>query len=51
MGTAGGPVAYFLGERLGAITFQAPAFIVLSWMAMGWLVLILFFHLLVGRQR
>jgi len=51
MGTAGGPVAYFLGERLGAITFQAPAFIVLSWMAMGWLVLILFFHLLVGRQQ
>ncbi|MNB62922.1 hypothetical protein D3C76_1185130 [compost metagenome] len=50
MGTAGGPVAYFLGERLDAIVFQAPAFIVLSWMTMGWLVLILFFHLLVGRQ-
>ena len=51
MATAGGPVAYFLGERLDAITFQAPAFVVLSWMAMGWLVLTLFFHLLVGRQK
>jgi hypothetical protein len=35
----------------GAITFLEPTFIVVSWMAPGWLVLMLFFHLLMGRQN
>ncbi|OAT31820.1 hypothetical protein M975_1710 [Buttiauxella brennerae ATCC 51605] len=50
MATAGGPVAYLIGERLGAMTFLAPTFIVVSWMATGWLVLMLFFHVLIGRR-
>ena len=44
-------MAYLIGERLGAITFLEPTFIVVSWMAPGWLVLMLFFHLLMGRQN
>jgi len=51
LATVGGPVAYLIGERLGAIEFLEPTFIVVSWMAPGWLVLMLFFHLLMGRQR
>ncbi|MEG5548542.1 DUF2878 domain-containing protein [Enterobacter wuhouensis] len=51
LATAGGPVAYLIGERLGAIAFLEPTFIVVSWMAPGWLVLMLFFHLLMGRQQ
>lgn len=51
LATAGGPVAYLIGERLGAIEFLEPTFIVVSWMAPGWLVLMLFFHLLMGRQQ
>lgn len=51
LATAGGPVAYLIGERLGAITFLEPTFIVVSWMVPGWLVLMLFFHLLLGRQQ
>lgn len=51
LATLGGPVAYLIGERLGAITFQEPTFIVISWMIPGWLVLMLFFHLLMGRQQ
>jgi hypothetical protein len=50
MATAGGPVAYLIGERLGAMTFLAPTVIVVSWMATGWLVLMLFFHVLIGRR-
>lgn len=50
MATIGAPVAYLIGERLGAITFLAPTFIVVSWMATGWLVLMLFFHILIGRR-
>jgi hypothetical protein len=50
MATAGGPVAYLIGERLGAMTFLAPSVIVVSWMATGWLVLMLFFHVLIGRR-
>lgn len=50
-GTVGGPVAYAIGEHLGAITFLAPTAIVLSWIACGWLVLMLLFHILMGRQR
>lgn len=51
LATVGGPVAYLIGERLGAIEFLEPTFIVVSWMAPGWLVLMLFFHLLMGRQQ
>ena len=51
LAATGGPVAYLIGERLGAITFLEPTFIVVSWMAPGWLVLMLFFHLLMGRQK
>ncbi|ROP61732.1 uncharacterized protein DUF2878 [Enterobacter sp. BIGb0383] len=50
MATVGGPVAYVIGERLGAITFLEPTFIVVSWMAPGWLVLMLFFHITIGRR-
>ncbi len=51
LAAVGGPVAYLFGERLGGITFLEPTFIVVSWMAPGWLVLMLFFHLLMGRQK
>lgn len=50
MGTLGGPVAYIIGERLGAMTFLEPAFVVVSWMALGWLTLMLLFHILMGRR-
>lgn len=50
LATFGGPVAYFMGERLGAITFVQPNVIVLSWLGLGWLVLALFFHVLMGRR-
>lgn len=50
MATLGGPVAYWLGKHLGAITFLAPTFIVALWMAAGWFTLMLFFHLLPGRR-
>jgi hypothetical protein len=42
LATLGGPVAYYVGERLGAMTFLQPNFIVLSWLGLGWLVLALF---------
>lgn len=51
MATVGGPVAYVIGEHLGAITFLEPTFIVVSWMVPGWLVLMLFFHILIGRRK
>ena len=50
MGTLGGPVAYIIGERLGAMTFLEPAFVVVSWMALGWLTLMLLFHIVMGRR-
>lgn len=50
MGTLGGPVAYIIGERLGAMTFLEPAFVVVSWMVLGWLTLMLLFHILMGRR-
>lgn len=50
LATLGGPVAYVIGERLGAITFLQPTFIVVSWMASGWLVIMLFFHLFMGKR-
>lgn len=49
--TVGGPMAWYISEHLGAIVFLAPTFIVLSSMALGWLVLMLFFHIFTGRQR
>lgn len=51
MAAVGGPIAYYIGERLGAIAFLAPTFIVMSSLALGWLVLMLFFHIFTGRQR
>ncbi|MBN3154985.1 DUF2878 family protein, partial [Pectobacterium brasiliense] len=50
MATFGGPVAYIIGERLGAMTFLKPDIIVASWMASGWLILMLFFHMLMGKR-
>ncbi|MEY7436939.1 DUF2878 domain-containing protein [Enterobacter cloacae] len=51
LASVGGPVAYLIGERLGAIAFLEPTFIVVSWMVPGWLVMMLFYHLLTGRQQ
>ena len=51
MATGGGPIAYLIGERLGAITFLEPTFIVLGLMATGWLVLMLFFIFLWGNTN
>lgn len=51
LATSGGPMAYVIGERLGAMTFLQPTFIVVSWMASGWLLLMLFFHFLMGRRQ
>ena len=51
MATGGGPIAYLIGERLGAITFLEPTFIVVGLMATGWLVLMLFFHIFMGRHQ
>ncbi|MDY4324165.1 DUF2878 domain-containing protein [Pectobacterium brasiliense] len=51
MATFGGPVAYIIGERLGAMTFLKPDMIVASWMASGWLILMLFFHILMGKRQ
>lgn len=51
LATCGGPMAYWLGERLGAITFLQPTLIVVSLMAIGWLGLMLFFHTLMGRRQ
>lgn len=50
MGALGGPVAYIIGQRLGAMTFLEPFFVVVSWMALGWLTLMLLFHILIGRR-
>lgn len=49
--TLGGPFAYFIGERLRAIIFLEPTWWVLSGMAVGWLILMLLFHKLIGRQQ
>ncbi|MBA0169164.1 MULTISPECIES: DUF2878 domain-containing protein [Pectobacterium] len=50
MATFGGPVAYIIGERLGAMTLLKPDVIVVSWMASGWLILMLFFQMLMGKR-
>jgi len=51
LATVGGPVAYLAGAHLGAITFLEPTAIVIGWMAPGWLVLMLFFHIAIGRRK
>ena len=50
MAVCGGPVAYWLGQRLGAITFLQPT-IVVGALTTGWLVLMLLFHILLGRRQ
>ena len=49
--TLGGPVAYLLGARLGAMTLLVPMALAVAAMACGWLVLILLFHLGMGRRK
>ncbi|KKZ20005.1 hypothetical protein AAY84_01875 [Serratia marcescens] len=51
MATGGGPAAYLLGERLGAIAFLKPTAIVVGLLAAGWLALILFFHILMRPRQ
>ena len=49
--TVGGPVAYLIGARLGAMTLLVPTALAVAAMACGWLVLMLLFHLGMGRQK
>ncbi|MGF0888877.1 DUF2878 family protein, partial [Klebsiella pneumoniae] len=49
--TLGGPVAYLIGARLGAMTLLVPTALAVAAMACGWLVLMLLFHLGMGRQK
>ena len=49
--TVGGPVAYLIGARLGAMTLLVPMALGVAAMACGWLVLMLLFHLGMGRQK
>lgn len=51
MAVCGGPVAYWLGQRLGAITFLQPTIVVVGALTTGWLVLMLLFHILLGRRQ
>ncbi|MBM3070438.1 DUF2878 domain-containing protein [Lelliottia sp. RWM.1] len=51
LATVGGPVAYVIGHHLGAITFLEPSVIVVSVMSPGWLVLMLFFHMLMRKRQ
>ncbi|WP_312284245.1 DUF2878 domain-containing protein [Yokenella regensburgei] len=50
MATGGGQIAYVTGERLGAMTFLEPTLVVVGFMATGWLMLMLFFHILMGKH-
>ena len=49
--TLGGPVAYLIGARLGAMTLLVPTALAVAAMACGWLVIMLLFHLGMGRQN
>ncbi|PTA53618.1 DUF2878 domain-containing protein, partial [Klebsiella pneumoniae] len=49
--TLGGPVAYLIGARLGAMTLLVPMALAVAAMACGWLVLMLLFHLGMGRRK
>ena len=49
LATLGGPIAYVIGEHLGAIRFLMPTALVFSAMLAGWLILMLCFHLLIRR--
>ncbi|MFX4314916.1 DUF2878 domain-containing protein [Enterobacter sp. 63] len=51
MAAGGGPIAYVIGENLGSITFLEPTFIVVSLIAAGWLMLMLFFHIFMGKHQ
>ncbi|RYI64488.1 DUF2878 family protein, partial [Klebsiella pneumoniae] len=50
-GDLGGPVAYLIGARLGAMTLLVPMALAVAAMACGWLVLMLLFHLGMGRRK
>lgn len=50
LGTLGGPIAYVIGEHLGAITFVLPIPQVFAAMVAGWLLLMLFFHVLMRKS-
>lgn len=49
--TVGGPVAYLIGARLGAMSLLVPMALAVAAMACGWLVLMLLFHLGMGRLK
>ena len=49
--TVGGPVAYLIGARLGAMTLLVPMALAVAAMACGWLVLMLKFPLGMGRRK
>ena len=49
--TVGGPVAYLIGARLGAMSLLVPMALGVAAMACGWLVLMLLFHLGMGRRK
>lgn len=49
LATVGGPLAYYIGHRLGAIAFPEPAGMVMALLAAGWCGLILLFHRLTER--
>jgi len=49
LATLGGPMAYLAGEYLGAMTFLQPTLTVIGWMALGWLTLMLYFHILIRK--
>ncbi|MCZ3395014.1 DUF2878 family protein [Klebsiella pneumoniae] len=51
LAAVGGPVAYLLGARLGAMTLLVPMALAVAAMACGWLVLMLLFHLGMGRRK
>ncbi|MFQ8162251.1 DUF2878 family protein, partial [Klebsiella pneumoniae] len=42
---------YLIGARLGAMTLLVPTALGVAAMACGWLVLMLLFHLGMGRQK
>ena len=50
LATVGGPLAYLIGERLGAMTFLQAAPAVIGWMAAGWMILMMTFHIFIGRR-
>lgn len=47
----GGPVAYLLGARLGAMTLLVPTAVGAGAMACGWLTVMILFHFALGRRQ